>query len=116
MAKNKGQENLIPLAERTEEERKAIASKGGKAKAEKEKHRKIVAETFKRILELEIDEPTYLEIFKDYHTGYKLTLNLEGQTLLTKLCAEIVSDAIGSVPEREYKARQILLRYIEPLE
>lgn len=116
MAKNKGQENLIPITERTEEERKAIASKGGKAKAEKEKQRKVVAETFKAILDMEINTPTFIEFEHDYKTGEGMYLNLEGHSLLTHMCADIVHDAIMGYGAKQNKAREIILRYIEPLE
>lgn len=115
----KGLENLISLADRPEEERKAIASKGGRAKAEKAKQRKIVAETFNEILSLEYDDFTPFEI-DTIHTGYKygfedfgMEIDLQGHTLLTRLCAKIVYRAIV---KGDMRASEIILRYIEPTE
>lgn len=117
MQKNKGHDNLIPITDRTEAERKEIASKGGHAKAEKEKKRKAVAETFNNLLALTYEESTPFEI-DTHHLGYKygfenlhMEIDLQGQTLLTKLCAEIVYRA---VTKHDLKAIEIILRYIEP--
>ena len=113
--KNGTKENLIPMSERTEEERREISSRGGKARAEAEKHRKQVAETFKSILNLEYEEPWIIELDRVYN-GYPLSdsqfrVNLEGHTLLTGLCCEIVRQAIK---KGDLKACKIILDYIEP--
>lgn len=117
MQKNKGHDNLIPITDRTEEERKEIAAKGGRAKAEKEKRRKIVAETFNNILSLTYDEPTPCEI-DHLHLGYRygfkdlyLDVDIQGQTVLTRLCAKIVHKAVY---EGDMRAAETILRYIEP--
>lgn len=106
---NKGHDNLIPMASRTEQERKAISSKGGKAKAEKERQRKAVAETFNTILSLEYDGEYTQEIKDQWGVG-KLEINLQGQPILTGLCAKVVRDALRG----NMKATEIILRYIEP--
>lgn len=111
MPKNKGHENLIPLAERSEEERKAIASKGGKAKAEKEKQRKVVAETFNAILSLEYDDDRYMTLHHSFNQG-DFDINLKDQTLLTHLCAKVVREAIDG----NMRAIDTIFKYIEPVE
>ena len=118
MANKRGnKENLIPMAERSEEERTAIASKGGKAKAEKERKRKVVAETFMEILNLQYDEPTMMNLDEHYNSGWgfdktNLTVDLQGHTLLTGMCCEIVRQA---VIKGDLKACKIILDYIEPI-
>ena len=117
MAKNKGQENLIPLAERSEEERKAIASKGGKAKAEKEKQRKVIAEVFNEILCMENDntddyiklESHYDDVSKQFRSFY---MNVKGKPLINNLCALVVKEALDG----NIKAIETIFKYIEPLE
>jgi hypothetical protein len=115
MQNNKGHDNLIPISERTEEERKEIAAKGGRAKAEKEKKRKEVAETFRTILALEYDEPCEYHI--EQHRGYNgvfdkkdFWIELQGQTLLMRLCAGIVKKAMDG----DMRASELILRYLEP--
>ena len=103
-------ENLIPLMDRTEEERKAIASAGGKAKAEKAKERKVVADTFNALLELEYDGDFWMEIDHDWKYG-DLSINLKGHTVLTGICANVVHQAVC---KGNLKATEIILRYIEP--
>ncbi len=115
MSKNKGHENLIPMAERTAEERQEIARKGGKRKAEKAKHRKVVADTFNAILELEYDKPTIFKLDEHYN-GFgldhsELSVDLQGHTLMTGLCCEIVRLAVC---KGDLRACEIILRYIEP--
>lgn len=112
MQKNKGHDNLIPLTDRTDEERREIASKGGRAKAENEKKRKIVAETFNALLALEYQGDFYMEIDRDWKYG-DLSINLNGQTLLTGMCANVVREAVC---KNNLKATEIILRYIEPCE
>ena len=46
MQKNKGHDNLIPITDRTEAERKEIASKGGRAKAENHRRKKEIGMIF----------------------------------------------------------------------
>ena len=111
MTKNKGHENLIPLAERTEEERKAIASKGGKAKAEKERQRKVVAETFNAILSLEYDTKRLVAIDHSFTYG-DFQMDLQGQTVLTSVCAKVVAKALKG----DMRATETILKYIEPVE
>jgi len=109
--------NLIPMMDRTPEERKAIASKGGKAKAERAKQRKAVADTFNEILALEYD-PDKNEPFKlEWHRNGASVLdegeywiNLQGQPLLTRLCAEIVKAGMKG----DLRASALILRYIAP--
>lgn len=110
MQKNKGHDNLIPITDRTEAERKEIASKGGRAKAEKEKQRKIVAETFNAILALEYQGDFYMELDSKWRYG-DLSINLNGQTLLTSMCANVVREAVY---HNNLRATEIILRYIEP--
>lgn len=114
MSANKGHENLIPLMERTEEERKEIASKGGKAKAENAKKRKVITDTFTAIMNLEIEEPARQALYTD-RQGNKMYIELEGQTLLTYMLADIVYDALNGYGDNQRRARQIILDYIEPL-
>lgn len=54
MATNKGHDNLIPISERSDEERREIAIKGGKAKAESERRRKRIKEVADILLALPI--------------------------------------------------------------
>lgn len=117
MPKNKGHENLIPLAERSEEERKAIASKGGKAKAEKEKQRKAIAEVFNEILYMENDDTDdYIRL--DHHfdninqTSQSFHLNVKGKPLITNLCAYVVKEALDG----NIKAIETIFKYIDPVE
>lgn len=110
MQKNKGHDNLIPITDRTEEERKEIAAKGGHAKAEKERQRKAVADTFNALLALEYDGDFHKTLDHNWNYG-DLSVNLNGHTLLTSMCAEVVRQAVY---KGNLKATEIILRYIEP--
>ena len=56
-------ENLRPLQSRSEEERKAIASAGGRACCEAKRRRKLMRETMEAILSMpEKNESTIVEI------------------------------------------------------
>ena len=117
MQKNKGYENLIPITERTKEERKAIASKGGYAKAEKQKQRKMIKETFDAILDLTYEDDLSVELDAISTDAYDicrvpLKLGLQGQTVRTRLCARIVTKALRG----DLKAAETILRYVEPRE
>lgn len=48
---NKGEENLIPMSERTKEEQKIIATMGGKASGEARRQKATMRETLKMLLE-----------------------------------------------------------------
>lgn len=109
--------NLIPMMERTPEERKAIASKGGKAKAERAKQRKAIADTFNEILALkydaDIDEPFRLERHQNGASCLQegeYWINLQGEPLLTRLCAEIVKAGMNG----DLRASALILKYIAP--
>lgn len=108
--------NLIRMEDRTEEERRAIASKGGKKKAERERNRKAVAETFNTILALEYDQPTEYRIERHGIDRWDIEdsdfwVNLQGQTLLTRMCCGIVREAMKG----DLKACKLILDYIEPI-
>lgn len=112
-----GNENLIPLMDRTPEERQEIARKGGKAKAERAKQRKAIADTFNEILSLRYDENTTNEYKLEHHYGYggvladrDFWINLEGQTILTRLCAGIVKEALKG----DMRASALIFKYIAP--
>ena len=51
MSENKGHENLIPFDERTEEEQRRIAKKGGKASGEARRRKRDMRELMKLMLE-----------------------------------------------------------------
>ena len=110
MNRNGNTENLIPMSERSPAERQEIASKGGKRKAEKAKERKVVADTFNALLELEYDSDFWVELDHDWHYG-DLSVNLKGHTVLTSMCANVVYQAVC---KGNLKATEIILRYIEP--
>lgn len=101
-------ENLIPLMDRTEEERKEIASKGGRKKAEKQKERKLITETFNNLLDLNYDDDCYVSF--DRFDEKQLSVNLKGHTLRTRLCAKVISKALAG----DMRAMETIFRYAEP--
>lgn len=108
MNKDGRKENLIPLMDRTEEERKAIASAGGKAKAEKQKERKLMTETFSNLLDLTYDSDCYVNF--DRFDEKQLSVNLKGHTLRTRLCAKVISKALAG----DMRAMETIFKYAEP--
>lgn len=69
MPSKKSSANLITFAERSEEERKAISSKGGKASAEAKAHNKTFKEAMQWALEMDYNlkgNPTVDKIAKRY--------------------------------------------------
>jgi len=66
MKENKGHENLIPFDERTEEEQRKIAKKGGKASGEARRRKRDMRELMKLMLE---EKPKG----KDYTYSQRLT-------------------------------------------
>lgn len=109
MNKDGHAENLIPLADRTEEERKAIASKGGKAKAEKAKERKQIAETFNALLDIEYTDDAWIRF--DRWDDTEISINLKGHTMRTRLCAKVLSRALHL---GDMRAVETIFKYVEP--
>lgn len=114
MNRNGNIENLIPMAERSQEERQEIARKGGKRKAEKARRCKQVTDTFNAILALEYENPTPFEV-EWHHTHSVLDrddfwVDLEGQNLLMRLCCGVVAKAMRG----DMQACRLVFQYIEP--
>ena len=88
-------DNLISLADRTPEERKAIASKGGKARGEQRRQRKLIRECLQEIQTMPMPKDKCAELGlpddSEYQVGIAMSLirgTLEGnpqmaRTLLT---------------------------------
>ena len=98
--------NLIPITERTEEERREIARLGGLAKAENSRKRKAIAEVFNSLLDRKDYERPGILIVDDYY------IDIENEDLRTRLCAEILYRALNG----NLHAAEIVLRYIDSTE
>lgn len=84
--------NLIPFNELTQEEQRAIASKGGKASVEARRKRKTLKEELLLLLEKgDTQEKISLAMIKEA---------LEGNTK----AFEVIRDTIGEKPEDKVKA------------
>ena len=99
-------ENLIPFNELTEEEQRAIASKGGKASVESRRNKKLLRECLEELLNKEITD----------RNGNKAT---GAEALATKLfqqamqgnikAFEVVRDTAGQKP-----AERVVVSNIDP--
>ena len=70
----RGEENLIHLSDRTPEERKAIASMGGKARAEQRRERKAIRECLMELQTMPMDKAKCAELGLPEGTPYQVGL------------------------------------------
>lgn len=95
--KHKGSKNLIPNSERTPEERKKIAQKGGIASGKSRALRKTLRES----LEIKLDEPSKT---KGKTTQDKLIDAIVRRAICGDTKAfEIIRDTVGQKPKDEVK-------------
>lgn len=103
-------DNLVPLMSRTPEERKAIASKGGKAKAENQRRRKKIAEVFEELLS-RTDWERDGEFDWDFAEKTRYDMSFEDNTpLLTELCYRTIRHALNG----DMRATSIIFKYLAP--
>ena len=92
MAKSKGQENLVSLADRTTEEQREIARKGGIASAKARRERKTLKEELLLMLENE-------EVQKNISTA--LLNRAMAYDNMGNKAFEVIRDTIGEKPKEE---------------
>ena len=103
-------ENLIPMMDRTPEERREIASKGGRAKAENQRRKKKIAEVFEEILSRS-DWTRDSDFDWDFAEKTKYDLDFdENTTLLTELCYRTIKHALSG----DMRATSIVFKYLDP--
>lgn len=103
MRENKGHSNIIPMNERTPEERTEIARKGGYAKAASQARKRSIRETFEAILEKQYHESS-LAVFDQEGIYYD-----ENDGLLARVCGEVIVKAIHG----NLQATKLLFEYLE---
>lgn len=109
MQKNKGHDNLIPITDRTEAERKEIASKGGRAKAENHRRKKEIGMIFSEILSRTDWERT--DKF-DWDFAQKTDYYMDFDTdtpLLVELCYRTIRQALSG----NMRATAIIFEYLD---
>lgn len=102
--------NLIPIMDRTPEERKAIASKGGKAKALNQRRRKAIGEVFEELLSRTdwVRDGSY---DWDFAQKTKYDMDFEDNTpLLTELCYRTIRRALNG----DMRATALIFSYLDP--
>lgn len=105
-----GRDNLIPLMDRTPEERQEIARKGGKAKAENQRRRKYIAEVFDEILS-RTDWEREGSYDWDFAQKTKYYIEFDNETpLLTELCYRTVRKALNG----DMRATALVFSYLDP--
>lgn len=98
--------NLVSLADRPPEERKAIARAGGYARAEALRKRKAIREVFTEIL----NSTDYSSPEVSFNDSFKYTIESEdGDTILETLCCSIVAKALNG----DLKAARLVFEYAD---
>lgn len=88
---DKGRKNLIPFAERTEEEQRAIRSKGGKASGRARRKKKFLRDMLYTALTMKLrDLPDKLSEDARQQLGFK-----EGDTVSDAIIGRLIERAIG---------------------
>ena len=109
MQKNKGHDNLIPITDRTDAERREIASKGGRAKAENQRKKKEIGLIFSEILN-RTDWVRDSGFDWDFAQKTKYYIDFDEETpLLVELCYRTVRQALNG----NIKATAIVFEYLE---
>lgn len=104
--------NLIPITDRTPEERQEIARKGGKAKAENQRRKKQIAEVFDEILS-RTDWEREAGFDWDFAEKTKYDMSFDKDTpLLTELCYRTVRHALSG----DMRATALVFKYLDPEE
>lgn len=102
--------NLIPIMDRTPEERRAIASKGGRAKAQNQRRRKAIGEVFEELLS-RTDWTRSGGFDFDFAQKTKYDMSFEDNTpLLTELCYRTIRQALNG----DMRAVGIVFKYLDP--
>lgn len=102
--------NLIPIMERSPEERQEIARKGGLAKAENQRRKKKIAEVFEEILS-RTDWEKESDFDIDFAEKTKYDIHFEENTpLLTELCYRTIRHALSG----DMRATALVFRYLDP--
>lgn len=105
-----GNDNLIPIMDRTPEERQEIARKGGIAKAENQRRRKRIAEVFDEILS-RTDWERESSFDWDFAQKTKYDIEFDNATpLLTELCYRTVRYALNG----DMRATALVFKYLDP--
>jgi hypothetical protein len=89
-------ENLIPFDELTEDEHRAIASKGGKASGEARRRKKELRE----LLEFALSQPSGIEDGEDNYTAITVALVQRAIHGDTK-AYEVIRDTLGQKPTEQ---------------
>ena len=89
----KGQDNLIPFNELTQEEQRKLASKGGKASGKARKKKK----ELKELLLLLLSQPMKDDPDQDNYTGISIALIQKALAGDTK-AYEVIRDTLGQKP------------------
>lgn len=88
---DKGRKNLIPFAERTEDEQRAIRSKGGKASGRARRKKKFLRDMLYTALTMKLrDLPDKLSEDARQQLGFK-----EGDTVSDAIIGRLIERAIG---------------------
>lgn len=88
---DKGRKNLIPFAERTEEEQRAIRSKGGKASGRARRKKKFLRDMLYTALTMKLrDLPDKLSEDARQQLGFK-----EGDTVSDAIIGRLIERAMG---------------------
>lgn len=102
----KGQENLIPMSERSKEEVRKIAKKGGINSGKTRKKQKNMKEALQLLLSLDVKSPKTRETLKslgvdesDMNNEMALMVSMLNKALKgDKGCAEFIRDTSGQRP------------------
>jgi hypothetical protein len=89
-------ENLIPFDERTEDEHREIATKGGKASGKARRRKK----ELKELLELALSQPSGIEDGEDNYTAITAALVQRAIHGDTK-AYEVIRDTLGQKPTEQ---------------
>ena len=109
MQKNKGHDNLIPITDRTEAERKEIGSKGGRAKAENHRRKKEIGMIFSEILS-RTDWEQCDSFDWDFREKTKYHMDFDADTpLLVELCYRTIRQALSG----NMRATAIVFEYLD---
>ena len=102
--------NFIPMTERTEEERKLLASKGGKARWDKERNKRTMNDMAKELLDRTMSNDSIEEVLgssreilgEDNTVSAVLLVKMIQQAMAgNSKCAEFVRDTAGYKPRNE---------------
>ena len=102
------QKDLIPMNERTEEEQKKIASKGGKASGEARRRKRTLQSAAQLILSLKVTDPETIEELKKQGIDVPEGMTLREAMMAVQIAkaqkgdlqaAKFVRDTVGENPQ-----------------